>query len=237
MSSGPPVQELFQLSLEDYERVNFDFEREILFKHLSEWIQQDSQNEDFHSFDFGLLGGGTGQIAIDIAKQWYDCQVMSCDESIDYLEQARFEIEVEGVTEQVQLHHLPKEEFGVAADQFHGVSSFYYLPAKKDLSSTMSSVLSTLKAGGRCCFIDFCRPEDVEEDQILRNSDFMELANRLNKSGQIEESSMTNWITSRLMASPTFSEVKKIVVQLGANPDNVTPVNSLQWIWVESSVS
>jgi len=241
MSSDSSLPKLYSLTSSEYDQLNFQPEKDFLFEHLGDWVEQESQDEDFDSFDLGLLGGGTGVLASDIAKEWPEVQVMSCDESIEYLEEARFHVEVAGVTQQVQLHHLPPGDFGIAEDQFHGVASLFYLPEKEDLVFQLSSILRTLKTGGRSCIMDFCRPEGFEEcgpgAKMASHPEVVSLVERLDKQNGIEAGRVEKWVVSRLMGSPSFDQVRQTVAQLGADPSKVSRLNSLQWAWVEDSVS
>lgn len=219
-----------------YDELSFSKDHSIVLDGISDWIpviesEEDLDGELEETFAIGLYGGRTGNLATEIAQRWFDVQIMSCDQEVDYLEQARFNIEVAGVTPQVQLYHNTAEDFSVAEDQFDLVIGFYCLSSLENPGDFLAGMLRSLKKEGKLFVLDYCAPE--QSDVGVVDS----CVKALIESSGVDQALITDWMHRVLGQAKSLQQMREVIAGLGAGSENVKPVSACQWTWVENCVS
>jgi ubiquinone/menaquinone biosynthesis C-methylase UbiE len=169
------------------------------------------------------LGTGTALIPIELCQRVEDCRVMAADLSIEMLEMARFNLEVNNMTQCVQLEHIDAKELPNATGMFNLVISNSIVHHIPEPAVALAEAVRVTAAGGRLFFRDLFRPRDnATVEQLVAT--YME--------GESEQARAL--FDQSLRAALTVEEMQELVVQLGFAPETVTATSDRHWTWSAS---
>ena len=167
------------------------------------------------------LGTGTALIPIELCKAREDVRVMAVDMAVNMLEIARYNIEVEGMTEQIELAQVDAKKLDIEDDYFDVVMSnsiIHHIPEPLDC---LVEAVRVTKPGGVLFFRDLMRPEnDAAVQQLVETY-----------AGQ-ENEHQKQMFDDSLRAALSLDEIRGMVQGLGFEPESVTATTDRHWTWV-----
>ena len=167
------------------------------------------------------LGTGTALIPIELCKAREDVRVMAVDMAVNMLEIARYNIEVEGMTEQIELAQVDAKKLDIEDDYFDVVMSnsiIHHIPEPLDC---LVEAVRVTKPGGVLFFRDLMRPEnDAAVQQLVETY-----------AGQ-ENEHQKQMFDNSLRAALSLDEIRGMVQGLGFEPESVTATTDRHWTWV-----
>jgi ubiquinone/menaquinone biosynthesis C-methylase UbiE len=166
------------------------------------------------------LGTGTAQIPVEICQRQPDCRIMAADLSVHMLEVARYNIEIAGLIEQIQLAQMDAKELPSPGDYFDTVICNGTLHHFADPSVVLAEAIRVTKPAGRLFFRDLLRPDSEEEVAALVQS----VAGEANADQQ-------RLFADSLRAGLTLQEVQELVVRLGFDAATVSQTSNRHWTW------
>lgn len=166
------------------------------------------------------VGTGTALVCIELCQRCTDCRVMAVDASIERLEIARYNVEIAGLIDRIQLDHVDPEQLPHDSDRFAAVISQCSLHRFTRPPAVVEEAVRVASAGGLLFFRDWLRPADEAalEDQLQTHA-----GGRNPRQHEI--------FARALHAALTVEEVQTIVFQLGFDRAGVTSDGGGQWTW------
>jgi ubiquinone/menaquinone biosynthesis C-methylase UbiE len=167
------------------------------------------------------LGTGTALVPIELCKKLPDCRVMAADAAVSMLELARYNIEVNGMTERVQLANVDAKKLPFADGMFDLVMSnsiVHHIPAPIHV---LREAVRVAKAGGLLFFRDLLRPESMQQLQQLVTT-YTPGANE-HQQRMFAES---------LHAALSLDEIRGLVSSLGFRTEGVQQTSDRHWTWM-----
>jgi ubiquinone/menaquinone biosynthesis C-methylase UbiE len=166
------------------------------------------------------LGTGTAQLPIELCRQHEDCCVLAVDVSVPMLELARYNIEIAGLIQRIQLAQVDVKALPYHDDQFAAVlcnGTLHHIP--QPLGVLAEAVRVTVPQG-RVFFRDLLRP-DAEDGvrQLLETY-----------AGQANARQRELFAAS-LRAAFRLEEMCGLVAQLGFDPQSVQATSDRHWTW------
>ncbi len=166
------------------------------------------------------LGTGTGLIPVELARRVPDCRIMAVDLSTDMLDQARLNIEIAGVIEQVQLDHSDAKGLDFPDDYFSCVMSNSLIHHIPEPSVVMAEILRVTRSGGLVFVRDFIRPASDAAVAAL-----------LEQYAAEDSQSARNLLEMSLRAALSADEVREMVKNLGFAQETVQVTSDMYWTW------
>jgi ubiquinone/menaquinone biosynthesis C-methylase UbiE len=167
------------------------------------------------------LGTGTAQIPIQLCRQHSLCRVMAADAAISMLETARYNVELAGLIERIQLTHVDAKALPFDSEMFDVVMSnsiVHHIP--QPLVALREAVRVT-RQGGLLFFRDLLRPDTEAERQRLVRA--------YAGTGNAYQQKM---FADSLHAALTLLEVQELVTQLGFDLNSVQQTSDRHWTWI-----
>ena len=166
------------------------------------------------------LGTGTALIPVELCQRQPECRVMASELSVHMLEAARYNIEIAGLIEQIQLAHMDAKSLSSPDDYFDAVVCNGMLHHIADPSIVLSEAIRVTKPGGCLFFRDLLRPDSEEEISQLVQS----------FAGQASERQQQMFADS-LRAGLSLREIQELVAKLGFAVDTVQETSDRHWTW------
>ena len=166
------------------------------------------------------LGTGTAQIPIELCRRHESCRVMAVDASVNMLEIAKFNIDVAGLLDRIQLSRLDAKDLSYSDEMFDAVISnsiIHHIPEPLDC---LREAVRVTRPGGRLFFRDLLRPATREQLQHLVQT----------YTGDENEHSQQLFADS-LHAALSLDEITEMVLSLGYAADSVTQTTDRHWTW------
>jgi ubiquinone/menaquinone biosynthesis C-methylase UbiE len=177
--------------------------------------------------DFGItkgdlldLGTGTAQIPVHFCLTCPDVRIMAVDMAVNMLDLARYNIEVAGVTERVQLAQCDAKDLPQSDATFDAVISNSIVHHIPDPMICLSEAVRVTKAGGRLFIRDLMRPDTEAELEA-----FVETY-----AGD-ENEHQQKMFRESLHAALSLAEIREGVASLGFEPDSVQATSDRHWTW------
>jgi len=177
--------------------------------------------DDADQSDVLDLGTGTALIPVELCNQYEACRVMAVDLSASMLDLAYYHLEIDGLTERIQLQQIDAKQLPFDEGMFHLVMSnsiVHHIP--EPLTALTEAVRVTADEGG-LFFRDLLRPEDDAAVQQLVES----------YAGEANEHQRQMFDDS-LRAALNLDEIRDIVCSLGFDPKTVQTTSDRHWTWV-----
>ncbi len=166
------------------------------------------------------LGTGTARIPILLCQRADECRVMATDLAIQMLEVARYNVEVAGLTERIQLAHADAKRLPYHQIQFHFVVSNSIIHHVPEPAVVLAEAVRVTAPGGRLFFRDLLRPDSEQQlDQLVEQY-----------AGN-ESASARAMFAASLHAALTVAELQALVAALGFAPESVSQTSDRHWTW------
>ncbi|GIW96584.1 MAG: hypothetical protein KatS3mg110_4625 [Pirellulaceae bacterium] len=167
------------------------------------------------------LGTGTARIAILLCRQTPEVRVMAADLALAMLELARYNVELAGLTERIQLDHVDAKKLPYASDSFDCVMSNSLVHHIAEPIVVLGEACRVVRPGGLLFFRDLMRPDSQSELERL-----VELY-----AGN-ESPAARQMFAASLHAALTLDEIRHLVQKLGYAADSVQATSDRHWTWV-----
>jgi ubiquinone/menaquinone biosynthesis C-methylase UbiE len=164
------------------------------------------------------LGTGTAQIPVLLCERQPNCRIMAADLSVAMLDVARYNIEIAGLIEQIQLAHMDAKTLPSPDDYFDAVICNGMLHHVSEPSGVLVQAVRVTKPGGRLFFRDLLRPASEEELRQLVQS-------FAGQDGQRQQ----QMVADSLRAGLTLQEIRECVAALGFAADTVQQTSDRHW--------
>ena len=106
------------------------------------------------------IATGTGEVAIQMAKNLSGVKVIGLDPSAGMLELARNKINAPGISENISLTQGSAEELPFSDESFDAVSIAFGIRNTQDPVRSLSEMRRVLRAGGKAGIMEFAIPEN-----------------------------------------------------------------------------
>jgi ubiquinone/menaquinone biosynthesis C-methylase UbiE len=167
------------------------------------------------------LGTGTAQIPIQLCRQHALCRVMAADAAISMLELARYNVELAGLIERIQLTHMDAKALPFDSEMFDVVMSNSIVHHIPQPLAVLREAVRVTRPGGLLFFRDLLRPETQSQRQQLVQT-YAGTANAYQQK----------MFADSLHAALTLFEVQELVTQLGFDLNSVQQTSDRHWTWI-----
>ena len=164
------------------------------------------------------LGTGTAQIPIELCSREVDCRIMAVDAAIAMLDVARMNVEIAGLTMQIQLDRVDAKELPYDDDAFNTVMSNSIVHHIPEPLAVMREAVRVLAPGGWLFFRDLLRPNSEEELQRL-----------VAEHAGEESDHARQMFADSLRAALSLGEVRQIAAELNLSTDCVRQTSDRHW--------
>ena len=166
------------------------------------------------------LGTGTALIPVELCERHDDCYVMAADASVHMLDMARYNIEIAGQIERIQLDHSDAKDLPYKDGYFAAVMSNSIVHHIPDPTVALKEAIRVVEPGGLLFFRDLMRPEDDEAIRQLVET----------YAGQ-ENEHQQQMLENSLRAALDLEEIRQLVADLGFDPETVQATSDRHWTW------
>jgi ubiquinone/menaquinone biosynthesis C-methylase UbiE len=174
----------------------------------------------FDGADVLDLGTGTALIPVELCRRHADCRVMAVDLSIHMLELARYNIEVAGLIERIELQHVDAKGLPYDDDQFDAVVSNSIVHHIPEPITVLRDAVRVCRSGGRLFFRDLLRPEcEAQVKQLVAAY-----------AGE-ENEHQQQMFDDSLRAALSLTEIRQLIETLGFDPAEVVATSDRHWTW------
>lgn len=167
------------------------------------------------------LGTGTALIPIELCEATEDVRVMGVDMAVHMLDLAKYNIEVAGLTERIELTQTDAKGLEFEDGAFDCVISNSIVHHIPEPHACLQEAVRVTKPGGLLFFRDLMRPET--SDQV---SELVKLY-----AGQ-ENEHQRKMFDDSLRAALNLAEIQSLVADFGFERSSVTATSDRHWTWV-----
>ncbi len=155
------VSEMFNNIAKNYDLLN---------RVLSLGIDQRWRKKLVNSFSFiqGIDGPklldiatGTGDVAIALAKEYQNTNVIGVDIANKMLEKGNIKIKAKDLTERIKLELGDAESLNFSDNSFEGISVAFGVRNFENLSSGLKEMNRVLRSGGKLAVLEFSKPRGI----------------------------------------------------------------------------
>jgi ubiquinone/menaquinone biosynthesis C-methylase UbiE len=147
-------------------------------------------------------------------------RIMAIDLAVEMLNLARYNIEIAGVREIVQLSQVDAKQMPFSSEMFDAVISNSIVHHIPEPARVIAECARVLRPGGLMFIRDLMRPES--EQQIQQ---FVQLYTG-NENGHSQQ-----MFADSLHAALTLDEIRQLVMAVGAPADSVQATSDRHWTW------
>jgi ubiquinone/menaquinone biosynthesis C-methylase UbiE len=173
------------------------------------------------SLDVLDLGTGTAQIPIELCRRHSECRVMAADAAVSMLELARYNVEIAGLIERIQLTHVDAKALPFDDGMFDVAMSNSIVHHIPEPLVVLREAVRVTRPGGLLFFRDLLRPETEAERQRLVQT----YAGTANEHQQ-------KMFADSLHAALALEEVRGLIVPLGFDANSVQATSDRHWTWI-----
>ena len=166
------------------------------------------------------LGTGTALIPIELCQKLPGCRIMAADAAISMLELARYNVEVNSLTERIELGHVDAKKLPFNAAMFDIVISNSIIHHIPEPSHVLREAVRVTKPGGLLFFRDLLRPET---DEQLKDLVATYAAN--------ENANSQRMFAESLHAALSLDEIRGVLTSLGFSADTIQQTSDRHWTW------
>lgn len=167
------------------------------------------------------LGAGTGRIPIELSKREEEARIVAIDLSVSMLDIARINIELAGLTDQINLDRVDAKELPYDDDRFAVVMSNSIVHHIPNPEPVIREAVRVTAPGGLLFFRDLSRPATAE---IV--DEFVE------KYAGEESAHAQQMFRDSLHAALSLDEIRDLVGGIGFPANSVTANSDRHWTWV-----
>lgn len=165
------------------------------------------------------LGTGNARIPIELCRRRDDCRVLAVDLADEMLIVARYNVEIAGLRERIQLDLVDAKRLPYRDGQFPLVMSNSIVHHIAEPLDVLREAVRVTHASGRLFFRDLLRPASESELEWLVAT----------YGGTIEHGRAM--FAASLRAALTLEEIRKLVADLGFAPESVRQTTDRHWTW------
>lgn len=179
-----------------------------------------SADPDAAMLDVLDLGAGTARIPIELCQQHADARVLAVDAAVHMLELARYNVEIAGLIERVQLLQADAKRLPFRDGLFHVVISNSILHHIPEPLLVVREAARVTAPGGLLFFRDLLRPASAEQ-----------LRDLVEQYAGAEAPAARQMFADSLHAALSLSEIRELVATLGFAPESVQATSDRHWTW------
>lgn len=179
-----------------------------------------SADADAAMLDVLDLGAGTARIPIELCQQHADARVLAVDAAVQMLELARYNVEIAGLIERVQLLQADAKRLPFRDGLFHVVISNSILHHIPEPLLVVREAARVTAPGGLLFFRDLLRPASAEQ-----------LRDLVEQYAGAEAPAARQMFADSLHAALSLSEIRELVATLGFAPESVQATSDRHWTW------
>jgi len=174
----------------------------------------------FQGNDILDLGTGTALIPIELCKRLDDCRVMAVDAAVHMLDIAKFNIDVAGMLQRIQLQKVDAKDMDFPDNMFDAVVSNSIIHHIPEPLLVLKEAIRVTRPGGTLFFRDLLRPQcEASLGQLVQTY-----------TGDENQHSQQMFADS-LHAALSLSEIQGLVSSLGFNSEGVVQNTDRHWTW------
>lgn len=166
------------------------------------------------------LGTGTAQIPIELCRRYRDCRVMAADAAVNMLELARYNIEVESLTQRIELAHVDAKTLPFKDAMFDVVMSNSIVHHIPEPMTVLREAVRVVRPGGLLFIRDLLRPDSDEQLQSLVQT---------YTAGANEH--QQRMFAESLHAALSLEEIRELIASLGFDREMVQQTTDRHWTW------
>jgi ubiquinone/menaquinone biosynthesis C-methylase UbiE len=170
------------------------------------------------------LGTGTALIPIQLCKSFPDCRIMAADAAVSMLELARYNVEVNSLTERIELAHIDAKRLPFGDAMFDVVMSNSIIHHIPEPIGVLREAVRVTKPGGLLFFRDLLRP--ISE---------AELTNLVATYTGSENANSQRMFAESLHAALSLGEIRNLLSSLNFNFDTVQQTTDRHWTWIANN--
>ena len=167
------------------------------------------------------LGTGTAQIPVVLCQQDPNCRVMGIDLAAHMLDLARYNIEVEGLTDRIFLQQIDSKDLSMESESFDTVMSNSIIHHIPEPLMALTEAIRVTRIGGLLFFRDLLRPATDEQVFTL----VQQYAGEENEHQQ-------QMFDDSLRAALSLAEIRGLISSLGFDDATVQPSSDRHWTWI-----
>ncbi len=167
------------------------------------------------------VGTGTARIPVELCRRVESCRVMAADLSGEMLDLARYQIEVQGMIQYIQLDQCDASKMPYQDGMFDLVMSNGFLHHIAEPTAVLAEATRVTAPGGLIFFRDLLRPADLETVDALVTTYAAQANNR-----------QRELFRQSLRAALNLDELRAVVAPLGFDPQSVQVTSDRHWTWV-----
>jgi ubiquinone/menaquinone biosynthesis C-methylase UbiE len=186
----------------------------------------DLRSAGFDGGDVLDVGTGTALIPIEICQQAKTgplsrrMRIMAIDLAVEMLNLARYNLEIHGVREQVQVSQVDAKQMPFATEMFDVVISNSIVHHIPEPARVIAECVRVLRPGGLMFIRDLMRPQTEEQVRHFVQQ----------YTGQ-ENPHSQQMFGDSLRAALTLEEIRQLVVAAGAPASSVQATSDRHWTW------
>lgn len=166
------------------------------------------------------LGTGTALIPIELCRRDSTYRVIAVDLAVSMLELARYNIEVAGITERIQLRHIDAKKMPFTDAMFSVVMSNSIVHHIPEPLTVLVDAVRVTRVGGLLFFRDLARPDTEDESSCL-----------VDKYTEGSSDHQKQMFKNSLHAALSLDEIRLLVTKLGFRSDTVNLTSDRHWTW------
>ncbi len=209
------VEEAAAYDAMDHSHVNRLFVADLLAA-----LGRRSADADAAMLDVLDLGAGTARIPIELCQKHADARVLAVDAAVQMLELARYNVEIAGMIERVQLLQADAKRLPFRDGLFHVVISNSILHHIPEPLLVVREAARVTAPGGLLFFRDLLRPASAEQ-----------LRDLVEQYAGAEAPAARQMFADSLHAALSLSEIRELVATLGFAPESVQATSDRHWTW------
>jgi ubiquinone/menaquinone biosynthesis C-methylase UbiE len=219
------INRVLEVEVMDTAQEALDYNR-MDHSQVNQLFASDLRSAGFVGGDVLDVGTGTALIPVEICRQTKEqplavrMRIMAIDLAVEMLNLARYNIEIAGVREIVQLSQVDAKQMPFSSEMFDAVISNSIIHHIPEPARVIAECARVLRPGGLMFIRDLMRPES--EQQIQQ---FVQLYTG-NENGHSQQ-----MFADSLHAALTLDEIRQLVMAVGAPADSVQATSDRHWTW------
>jgi SAM-dependent methyltransferase len=166
------------------------------------------------------LGTGTALIPIELCRKFAGCRVIAADAAVSMLDLARYNIEVYGLIDRIELAHVDAKKLAFTDEMFDVVMSNSIIHHIPEPIHVLREAIRVTRQGGLLFFRDLVRPNDERELQRL-----------VETYTPGDNAHQQKMFAASLHAALSLDEIRSLIVSLGFPPDSIRQTTDRHWTW------
>ena len=167
------------------------------------------------------LGTGTALIPIELCQRFEGCRVMAADAAISMLELARYNIEVNNLTQRIELAHVDAKLLPFTDAMFDVVMSNSIIHHIPEPIHVLREAVRVTRPGCLLFIRDLLRPASLGELNHL-------VATYTAGANDHQQ----RMFAESLHAALSLPEIRSLITSLGFTADGVQQTTDRHWTWV-----